>query len=362
MREPRHDGLGRKEQPGPGNCWHDLRRLHESCREGVGEISRRQGGVGVLRRGIGAGGRQRRSRSGFACRRCPHGGLRLSACRKRRRGPPSKKAARRNDRRKPTRGAKGRAAARGRHRKRRSRDGRRVQSRRTRCARHSHRAWRHWRRITTALRPTAASSPWITSRARSPISTRAASSSRSPQLAQVIQAVAPEAGELIQTAVLAIRARVTVQELTDQLFSYLTMVEGLICEAMSRPGIRFAPIKSAQQQATLKLHKMRELLVKQQTINVNAPHEAQAFEMVYAVNAVPARAAIRHDADLFIIADRLDVDAAGFDSAPIESPSFGFMSGLPKKPLDSIAATYRTLEHKSTRKQKQRRGGRPVRD
>ncbi len=42
-----------------------------------------------------------------------------------------------------------------------------------------------------------------------------------------VQAVAPEAGELIQTAVIAIRARMTVQELADQLFPYLTMVEGL---------------------------------------------------------------------------------------------------------------------------------------
>ncbi len=42
-----------------------------------------------------------------------------------------------------------------------------------------------------------------------------------------VQAVAPEAGELIQAAALAIRARMTVQELADQLFPYLTMVEGL---------------------------------------------------------------------------------------------------------------------------------------
>ncbi len=42
-----------------------------------------------------------------------------------------------------------------------------------------------------------------------------------------VQAVAPEAGELIQTAVLAIRSRMTVQELANQLFPYLTMVEGL---------------------------------------------------------------------------------------------------------------------------------------
>lgn len=42
-----------------------------------------------------------------------------------------------------------------------------------------------------------------------------------------VQAVAPEAGELIQTAALAIRNCMTVQELADQLFPYLTIVEGL---------------------------------------------------------------------------------------------------------------------------------------
>ncbi len=41
------------------------------------------------------------------------------------------------------------------------------------------------------------------------------------------QILAPEAGEMIQTAVLAIRNKMTVQELADQLFPYLTMVEGL---------------------------------------------------------------------------------------------------------------------------------------
>ncbi|WP_297185396.1 mercury(II) reductase [uncultured Porticoccus sp.] len=42
-----------------------------------------------------------------------------------------------------------------------------------------------------------------------------------------VQAVTAEAGELIQTAVMAIRARMTVQEVGDELFPYLTMVEGL---------------------------------------------------------------------------------------------------------------------------------------
>ncbi len=41
------------------------------------------------------------------------------------------------------------------------------------------------------------------------------------------QAVASQAGELIQTAALAIRAQMTVHDLASQLFPYLTMVEGL---------------------------------------------------------------------------------------------------------------------------------------
>jgi mercuric reductase len=42
-----------------------------------------------------------------------------------------------------------------------------------------------------------------------------------------VQAVADGAGELIQTAAIALRAGMTVTELADQLFPYLTMVEGL---------------------------------------------------------------------------------------------------------------------------------------
>ena len=43
-----------------------------------------------------------------------------------------------------------------------------------------------------------------------------------------------------------------------------------ICEAMSRPDMRFVPIKGARQQAVLMLHKTRDLLVKQRTMGVNA--------------------------------------------------------------------------------------------
>ena len=41
------------------------------------------------------------------------------------------------------------------------------------------------------------------------------------------QILAPEAGEIIQTAALAVRAQMTVKDLANQLFPYLTMVEGL---------------------------------------------------------------------------------------------------------------------------------------
>lgn len=42
-----------------------------------------------------------------------------------------------------------------------------------------------------------------------------------------VQIVAPQAGEVIQAAALAMRAGLTVHDLADQLFPYLTMVEGL---------------------------------------------------------------------------------------------------------------------------------------
>jgi mercuric reductase len=42
-----------------------------------------------------------------------------------------------------------------------------------------------------------------------------------------VQAICAEAGEMIQTAAIALRAGMTVQELADQLFPYLTIVEGL---------------------------------------------------------------------------------------------------------------------------------------
>jgi transposase len=43
-----------------------------------------------------------------------------------------------------------------------------------------------------------------------------------------------------------------------------------ICEAVMRPHMRFVPIKTEDQQAALVLHKARELLVRQQTMLIDA--------------------------------------------------------------------------------------------
>ena len=43
-----------------------------------------------------------------------------------------------------------------------------------------------------------------------------------------------------------------------------------ICEALSRPTMRYAAIKSAEQQSVLTLHRTRELLVRQRTMLINA--------------------------------------------------------------------------------------------
>ena len=43
-----------------------------------------------------------------------------------------------------------------------------------------------------------------------------------------------------------------------------------ICEAMSRPTMRFVPVKTAENQAALMLHGGRDLLIKQRTMAINA--------------------------------------------------------------------------------------------
>jgi len=43
-----------------------------------------------------------------------------------------------------------------------------------------------------------------------------------------------------------------------------------ICEAVTRPTMRFVPVKSTDQQAVLMLHRTRNLLIRQRTMLVNA--------------------------------------------------------------------------------------------
>ena len=43
-----------------------------------------------------------------------------------------------------------------------------------------------------------------------------------------------------------------------------------ICEAVSRPSMRFVPVRSVEQQATTVIHKVREMLVKQRTMITNS--------------------------------------------------------------------------------------------
>ncbi|MBI1361213.1 MAG: IS110 family transposase [Alphaproteobacteria bacterium] len=43
-----------------------------------------------------------------------------------------------------------------------------------------------------------------------------------------------------------------------------------ICEAVTRPSMRFVPVKSAEQQSVLVLHRTRDLLVRQRTMLINA--------------------------------------------------------------------------------------------
>lgn len=43
-----------------------------------------------------------------------------------------------------------------------------------------------------------------------------------------------------------------------------------ICEAVTRPSMRFVPTKSEQQQSVLMLHRNRQLLVRQRTMLSNA--------------------------------------------------------------------------------------------
>ena len=97
-----------------------------------------------------------------------------------------------------------------------------------------------------------------------------------------------------------------------------------ICEAVTRPTMRFVPIKSAERQSVLVLHRTRELLVRQRTMLINAirGHCAE-FGMIVAQGARRVSdlvEEVRHTATLalpdrarsavLMMADQLDALAA----------------------------------------------------
>jgi transposase len=102
-----------------------------------------------------------------------------------------------------------------------------------------------------------------------------------------------------------------------------------ICEAMSRPGMRFVPIKSAEQQAGLMLLKVRDLLIKQRTMLINAIRgHAAEFGLVAAKG--PVRVAE--------LLQRAHAEEAGVPALAREMLSL--LSGQ----LDALEAKLKTLE------------------
>jgi transposase len=79
-----------------------------------------------------------------------------------------------------------------------------------------------------------------------------------------------------------------------------------ICEAVSRPNMRFVPVKSATQQAALLHHRARDLLVRQRTMLINAlrGHLAE-----FGIIAPVGRQRVPDLLNLLLDADEADVPA-----------------------------------------------------
>ena len=102
-----------------------------------------------------------------------------------------------------------------------------------------------------------------------------------------------------------------------------------ICEAMSRPSMRFVPVKSAERQAGLMLLKTRDLLVKQRTMLINAMRgHAAEFGVVAAKGPVRV-------AELLQAAH---AEAAGVPALALE------MLGLLAGQLDALAVKLKIIE------------------
>src|SRR5216683_138265 len=102
-----------------------------------------------------------------------------------------------------------------------------------------------------------------------------------------------------------------------------------ICEAMSRPGMRFVPVKSAEQQAGLMVLKVRDLLVKQRTMLINAMRgHAAEFGVTAAKGPVKVAELLQ----------RAQAEAAGVPALAREMLSL--LSGQ----LDALEAKLKALE------------------
>jgi transposase len=102
-----------------------------------------------------------------------------------------------------------------------------------------------------------------------------------------------------------------------------------ICEAMSRPGMRFVPIKTAERQAALMVLRVRDLLIKQRTMLSNAIRgHAAEFGVVAAKG--PAR--------ISELLQRAHAEAAGVPALARE------MLSLLANHLDALEARLKALE------------------
>ncbi len=74
-----------------------------------------------------------------------------------------------------------------------------------------------------------------------------------------------------------------------------------ICEAMSRPSMRFVPVKSVEQQSVLMVHRARDLLVRQRTMLVNALRAHLAELGIVAAQGIARTAAL-----IAVVSDQSD--------------------------------------------------------
>jgi len=100
-----------------------------------------------------------------------------------------------------------------------------------------------------------------------------------------------------------------------------------ICEAVTRPTMRFVAVKSPEQQSLLMVHRTRALLVRQRTMLVNAmrAHLAE-FGIVAPVGRMGVKALVA------VIADRQD----------------GRLPDLARRNLESLIASLMTVSHEIT--------------